>query len=295
VTTTTAAASPWPARAAWLSATIFLCASGAINLQYGYVKGGGELVSGTIWAAVAGAVAIVFALSWPALIRSLEARRWSAGIMALAALLLAGSYSVTAALGSAAGGRMNASATETATADTRQRAQAAYTRAAGELAKLAPARAVGELEAVLGGAQLNPRAKGCAGQSTSGRVTCPKLEAELARARQAERLRGEMERASETLNAAPAKVANSDAKALSRYLAAVGLEMTPDRLNDLLVLLAVLMIEAGGGLSLALGIALSAPAVSHSENREKPETAGETLPASQHLDLSAAAVSRLTS
>jgi hypothetical protein len=53
-------------------------------------------------------------------------------------------------------------------------------------------------------------------------------------------------------------VANSDAKALARHLAAIGLDITADRLNDLLVLLAVLMIEAGGGVSLALGIALSA-------------------------------------
>jgi hypothetical protein len=43
-------------------------------------------------------------------------------------------------------------------------------------------------------------------------------------------------------------MANSDANALARYLGAVGLEVTPDRLNDLLALLAVLIIEAGGGL-----------------------------------------------
>jgi hypothetical protein len=190
----------------------------------------GPTPSSLTWASVAGAVAIVFALSWPALIRSLEARRWSAAFMALAALLLSGSYSVSAALGSASGGRINASATEAATTDARQRAQAAYTRAAGELAKLAPARAVGELEAMLAAAQLNPRTKGCAGDGRSARVVCPKLEAELARARQRDRLQAEVDRASETLNAGPAKAANSDAKALARYLAALGLEMTADRL-----------------------------------------------------------------
>jgi len=41
----------------------------------------------------------------------------------------------------------------------------------------------------------------------------------------------------------PARVANSDAKALTRYLGALGLEVGPDRLNDLLVLLAVIMVE----------------------------------------------------
>jgi hypothetical protein len=39
---------------------------------------------------------------------------------------------------------------------------------------------------------------------------------------------------------------------------AIGFEVTADRLNDLLVLLSVLMIEAGGGLSLALGMVLGA-------------------------------------
>jgi len=63
--------------------------------------------------------------------------------------------------------------------------------------------------------------------------------------------------ATKLVSTGPAKVANSDAKALARYLGALGLEVGPDRLNDLLVLLAVLMIEAGGGLSLAVGMALS--------------------------------------
>jgi hypothetical protein len=52
-------------------------------------------------------------------------------------------------------------------------------------------------------------------------------------------------------------VANSDA--LSRYMLAIGLDISPDRLNDLLVLLAVLMSQTGGGLGLALGMALQRP------------------------------------
>jgi hypothetical protein len=52
-----------------------------------------------LWAGVAGAVAIVLALSWPALIGSIDARRWSAAAISLVALLLSGAYSVTAAAG----------------------------------------------------------------------------------------------------------------------------------------------------------------------------------------------------
>jgi predicted DNA-binding transcriptional regulator AlpA len=125
-----ATASRWPSRAAYFSAAIFTAARGTMNVAYGWQRGT-DLASCLVWAAVAGAVAIVFALSWPALIRSLDARRWSAAVMAFAALLIAGAYSVSAALGSAAGGRMYAAATETASTDARQRAQRAYAQYVG--------------------------------------------------------------------------------------------------------------------------------------------------------------------
>jgi hypothetical protein len=88
-------------------------------------------------------------------------------------------------------------------------------------------------------------------------------DAERAEQRHAERrdrAQAAVEKASEVLaKIQPARVANSDAKALTRYLGALGLEVGPDRLNDLLVLLAVIMVEVGGGLSLAIGMALSGP------------------------------------
>jgi hypothetical protein len=265
VSTVTATALPWPARAAYFSAAIFTGASGSINVTYGWQKGG-DLAGSLTWAAVAAAVAVVFALSWPALIRSLEARRWSAALVALVALALAGSYSVTAALGSAAGGRANASITETATTDARRKAQDAYDTAKAELAALKPARPVAELEAVIA---RNPEAGGrCAFVNGSLRTVCPPhpLAPELARAKRRAELEAKIERVAANLaNTGPAKQANSDARTLARYLQALGVNTTPEHLNDLLVLLAVLMIEAGGGLSLALGLALGAPPVAPAE------------------------------
>ena len=173
--------------------------------------------------------------------------------MALVALALAGSYSLTAALGSAAGGRANAATTETATADTRRKAQDAYDAAKAELATLKPAR-----PGQNGGhhrPQTEPGALPC--QRHCGGPPHP-LAPDLARAGAPSR--GEIEReAAKLANTSPAKQANSDARTLARYLQALGVNTTPEHLNDLLVLLAVLMIEAGGGLSLALGMALSAP------------------------------------
>lgn len=311
--------SRWPARAAYVAAAIFTLASGGTNLIYGWQKGA-DLAGSVVWAGVSLGAAIIFALSWPATIKSLEARRWSAAAMSIVALLLAGSYSVTAALGSASGGRANAAATETAMMEARSKAQSSYDAAKAELdvlaaakpaaelqsliegakaqlAKLPAARSVAEVEASLRATQREPQRYGCALINGSMAMSCPKLDGELARAQQRERLtakiagwtadigqadqrqadrrarlKADMDRASgELAKIQPARVANSDAKALARFLLAVGIDATPDRLNDLLVLLAVVMIESGGGLSLALGMALSAaPVVPDRDQQASP-------------------------
>src|SRR5438552_3518248 len=54
----------WPARLAYVAAGIFTAASGGTNLIYGWQKGG-DLAGSLVWAGVAGAVAMIFALSWP--------------------------------------------------------------------------------------------------------------------------------------------------------------------------------------------------------------------------------------
>ncbi|RTL67522.1 MAG: hypothetical protein EKK41_16870 [Hyphomicrobiales bacterium] len=280
--TSTTSASRWPARAAWLSAAIFSTASISTNTVYGWSKGT-DLPTSIIWAGVAAAVAVVFGLSWPALIQAVERRRWSAALVALAALLLSGAYSVTAALGSASGGRTQAANEEKDTTDARARAQAAYDAAKAELAKLAPARTIGELEALKVQAQRQPQRFDCAAVNGSLALSCPKLDAELSRARTRERLQAALDKASADLSAVrPTKVANSDAAALQRYLKALGADISTERLNDLLVLLTVFMVEAGGGLSMALGMALSGPA---SRPVQERTTVGDTRPDTGHVSV----------
>ena len=72
--------------------------------------------------------------------------------------------------------------------------------------------------------------------------------------------------AAELAKTGPAKVANSDAVALAIYLQGLGIGIDADRVNKLLVLLAVLVIECGGGLALAVGMALG------DASRHAPET-----------------------
>ena len=88
----------------------------------------------------------------------------------------------------------------------------------------------------------------------------PALVAELGRAKRRAELEAKIEKATADLAAAPPpKAANTDAKALARYLGALGFDVTADRLADLLVILAVAVLECGGGLAIAVGLSLSSP------------------------------------
>ena len=249
---------PWPVRFAFFASAIFLSASGATNLLYGWQKGS-DLATSCVWAAVSLGVSILFALSWPALLRSIDAKQWARAAMIGIGLLLSGGYSITAALGSASGGRTNAAAIESAAASDRARAQAEYDGAKGELAKLQPSRPLAEMQALVDAAR--PR---CRIIVESGRreTQCAKpadLTAELGRSQRRAELELRVESASAKLERArPTKQANSDTAALVGYLDAVGITATAETVNRWLVILSVLAIEMGGGLSLAVGMALSA-------------------------------------
>lgn len=253
--------SRWSCGLAYAAALIFTLASAGTNLAYGWSRGT-DFPSSVIWAAVSVAASIVFALSWPALVGSIERRNWSRAGMAFLALLLTGSYSVTAALGSAMGGRADAERSEQATADARTRAQEAYAAAKSDLAKLASSRSVPEVDAAIAGARPHCRVVVTTGTRKTVCATPPALLAELARAQQ----RGKLEvalasAASDLTKIGAARAANTDAAALVAYLGAVGVETTTDRLNKLLVVLAVLLVEMGGGLALAVGMSLRTTSV----------------------------------
>jgi hypothetical protein len=87
----------WPAHLSFLAAGLFTLASGGTNLFYGIAKGT-DAASSLVWATVSIGVSIIFALSWPAFIVSLDRRQWARAALVLIALFLTGTYSVTAAL-----------------------------------------------------------------------------------------------------------------------------------------------------------------------------------------------------
>ena len=264
----------WPARLSFLAAGMFTLASGGTNLFYGIAKGT-DAASSLVWATVSIGVSIIFALSWPAFIVSLDRRQWARAALVLTALFFTGTYSVTAALGSAMGGRANAAIEEKDTTDKRTKAQAAYDVAKAELATLKPSRPVAELEAMRK-----------SWHERMGKKDAWFYEPELARAKRRAELEAKVERAAaELANTGSAKVANSDALALAAYLSALGIETSADRVNKLLVLLAVLVIECGGGLALAVGMALG-------DGMERSVVAGDFAKASAKGTSGAAATPR---
>lgn len=295
----TAAASPWQSRVCYFSAALFTAASATTNVIYGWSKGT-DIPTSIVWAAVSIAVSAVFAFSWPALLISCDQRRWSRVPILLVALLVTGIYSVSAALGSASGGRSSAAAEEQSTTDTRKKAQKAYDDAQAELVALKPTRPANELQVLITAAEgelaqlpaTRPVAQlqqlvsqrfgqDCAAVNGSLQVVCPRAgqwQAELNRALQRQKLgatiadlkvelaRSERrQKLKEDTDAATAKIerigvakkANTDADALATYLQALGIDAQTETVNRLLVLLAVVMIECGGGLSLAVGMALN--------------------------------------
>ncbi len=133
--------------------------------------------------------------------------------MALCALILAGSHSVSAALGSAAGGRVQAERTEKAADGAQERTQRAYDNAKAALDKLAPSRSLPEMTGLL---EATPCKRRVVVTSAGRETTCTKpadMTAELGRAKERDRLQTALDKASADLAKEPPPPANTDAGA----------------------------------------------------------------------------------
>jgi hypothetical protein len=223
--------------------------------------------------------------------RALSNKDWPAAAMSALAAVLFGTFSVAGALGPASSGRTTAAAVETDTTAARKRAQTSYNQAQEELSRQEPSRSVAELVPLVEAAKPQCRVRVA---STGKQTVCSKpsgLLAELGRAQRRVELQDQIDRANAALVTGSVRPANSDAKAVAKYLAAIGLEVAPDRITDLLVLLAVLVLEFGPGACLTLALTLSAAPAGRTETptgaatgqsgqpRQQLEAASGSLPA----------------
>lgn len=181
-------------------------------------------------------------------------RRAVAGV----AWLLGLTFTIVAALGSQHGGRELAGRTDSAIAGERARLEAAYKRESEELAALPPARPASVADAELAVILKDVRLKDCRGwlENRRFRTICvEKVEparAEQSIARERERLQTAMTDATAALSKLTVgKPANTDANAIERYLAAVGIRVGTQRLADLLNLLTVHELAAAGAVNVS--------------------------------------------
>lgn len=216
---------------------------------YGYARGA-DLPSSLAWAAVGIAAGLV-TLALPRHMLTLG-RDWPR--LAMAALLYAAcvSWMLAGALGNAAGGRQHAVAAEVRATGGTNRAQADYDRATAALKALGATRPADAVEADIAG--LDMTGVDCStGRYPTKCGKLAKLKAERANAVEAARLSAQIKAASTKLDGTePPKPANADAAAIAKYLAAVGVTVTAERVADVLTLLATLVVEVGPGLCLAL-------------------------------------------
>lgn len=257
----------WQAKTAYACTALFSLASISTNAVYGWSKGD-TLPSQIIWAVLAIAVGTTLLLATAALFKALAAKSYGHATFIALGLALCATYSVVAAVGSATGQRMSAALSEDSAASHRTDSQKAISEATAHLSQLPEKRPSSAIDAEIQGILIDPKLEGC--KEINGprtREKCPhvaELRKDLAEAQATEieqrDWQGKLDTARTELAALPPpRVVNSDARTLVSFLAALGYSVTVAQVNTALALLSVLLIELGGSVSLAVGMALSLP------------------------------------
>lgn len=260
---------------------VLVAASAATNAIYGWYKTD-LLPYQIVWASVSIAASGILAIGPTTLLKALRQHMVAGSVVALMAIAICGAYSFTAAIGASAGQRITAEVTQTATDGTRARLQSAYQAAKDELANLpSSAAAFAELDAQVTALKLTPGANNC--EKIDGPISkrvCPEvasLEIERAKAVRREQLQTTMADATRDLKKiGPPKVANTDAAAISGYLAVAGITVSTEAINRWLALLAVALVEFGGGLAFALASVLREPVAASTVATEAPSNPPKT-------------------
>lgn len=248
------------ARLSLLGAGLALAAvSIALAALAGWSRGASTPES-VLWATAGAALAVVSLVGLSVALTSHGPARRAA----YAAWVLSLAFTVVAALGSQHGGREFASRLDSASTGDRTRLEADHKRATDALALLPAARPSGVINEELATHLKDARLADCRGWLESKRLrticvmTVEPLRTELATAKALEAADQAATEASAALaTLTVTKPANTDATAVARYLAAVGIVIGTDRLADVISLLTVLAVEVVGAVAIALGRAQS--------------------------------------
>jgi hypothetical protein len=253
---------PSTAIVAYAAAGLLATASAVANVSSAVGKHpdiAGKIVSGSI----ALAVALLVAVTLPAALSALRSRQYVGAVLCSIAFLLAGAYSISAALGVIGKPRLEAGIHASDDASARQRLADERQRITGELATLAPARPAAELTGLIASKIGTPGANACQriDGPTSARICSEvaSLQEEAARSNRIGALSGTLARIDgDTARLGRQTIHNADAAALAHVLASVGLSVDAGAVNTALLILAVVVLECGSGLAFAVAGILAA-------------------------------------
>lgn len=246
-----------------IAASALICASAGLGCYWAWSSGAHQ---GPVLASLFVLCALGLELAKPiSIFAAFDACRSWRPIQG-AALALLGvvcvAYSLSAQLSLVSMSRSDLVAERSAQSDAGTKANDRYDRSKLELLTLPTTRPKSELDAKIAGLLQTPGADGC--QAINGKVTrevCPQvaeLKAEAARAERRDQLERTMAEAEKETAASPiVKTADPGSTALSSYLALVGIDVKPNLLTELLILVGVLALEVGSALSLVMVRAVS--------------------------------------
>lgn len=283
-------------------AVLLIGSSAALGAFYGYTVGAhSHEMIGVVFAAAALGGELLKPFAVAGAIDFLRAREF---LRAIAAALLAAvcvTYSVSAELSLASGGRNDLASERQASADAYERSKERRAQIVAELAATAPARTAAELEPLVTKLLSTPGANGCKGTPERREAKRPcadvaNLKSEIGRAERRSDLQTQLDSIDSKIEALPPVAPGGDplAKALSVYASAFGHSAAPDAILPWLALIPVLFLELGSALALvALGghspQAGSAPAKRRTEGRWKgtysPATSKRRIPTRSETDL----------
>jgi hypothetical protein len=254
--------SAYPARIAFASGLLITGASILTNISSAIQKMpdlSSQIIAGSIAAACAGLVSISLASA----VKSLKARDFGTATIAALIFSLTATFSVTSALGVIGAPRIGAADIQAAQKDERKRIVEARERALAELGTIsASTRSAAELNSAMLNILAQPGVNGCVvidGPQTRkfcGILASLKSEQEAYTRRSA--LNGTITRLdAELASMAAPKVANGDAVSIVALAAVFGVKVEVATVNAALMILAVLILELGGGVAFTLAQSLN--------------------------------------
>lgn len=267
-----------------LSAILLIAASSGYGAVFAYSQGKAHGTFVAILAVLMGlGIEAAKPLVWHSVLTSFASWKIGRGFVLLLFGCVCIIFSVTSEISLISTNRSDSIAKRNTQAYSANASRDAYDAAKREFDLLAPnLRTVEELNVLLDIAKINPqKIKGCTAVNGSMQVLCPKISAELAKAKRKVELQGILDRSVDKIEHTQVTVSDPGSEAIRVYLAALGIAVSATVISQFLSLIPVIALEIGSACSailissvsgkIEIPKAIEAEAKTHTETAPKAE------------------------